>query len=75
MLKRKGDFDTSKWTNWSSCCKGETKRRKVVMLGGELKNKTETLTCNTDQCPGTSTIHQDSGFCDNKKHFLKSVFL
>ena len=47
---KKGEFD--EWTNWSSCCNGVTKRRKMVEVEGELKNKTETLTCNRDECPG-----------------------
>jgi len=44
-----GDF--GEWTNWSSCCNGETKRRKMVEVEGKIKNKTETLTCNRDECP------------------------
>ena len=45
-------YDDKKWSDWSPCCNGNSKRRKLVTKDGELVNLTETLSCKKNECPG-----------------------
>ena len=46
------ECNITSWTNWSSCCKGETKRRRVIIADDECKNQTVSNSCTKEECPG-----------------------
>jgi len=45
------ECNITSWTNWSSCCKGETKRRRVIIAEDECKNQTVSNSCTKEECP------------------------
>jgi len=47
--------EVSMWTSWSTCCKGEAKRKRVAISQGECQNQTLSKACSKDECPGEST--------------------
>ena len=49
------ECDVSTWTSWSSCCKGEAKRRRVAIAQGECQNQTLSKACLKEECPGELT--------------------
>ena len=56
------ECNITSWTSWSSCCKGETKRRRVIVAQDECKNQTVSNSCTVEQCPGAQVSFEKKFF-------------